>query len=478
MAQTVTSTTTAKVLKALGVFGGVQVATILCSIIRTKLVALWIGPAGVGLITLYNSTIELLSNTTQLNLRQSAVRDIAAADDTGRMIAVVRRLALVLGTAGMVLVAASSPLLSRLTFGDSTHTIAFAILSAMMLLSAVASGEWAVMQATGQLRVLARSTLLASVTATAAAIPLFYFMRSGGIVPVLVVFAASNCVYALAFRTAGNPQLPPAVRQLWNEGRGMLALGFYMTVSMGLTLLASYIFAVWLNRIGGEDAVGIYQAGYTLVNSYVGMIFTAISMEYYPRLTSVAASTMRTEVVVSHEIKIALWLLMPVTALFIGLKGLMVDILYSPGFHAALPYISLAIIGVGLRGASWCMAYVILARGDGRIYVFTELTSAAAYLALNIPLYLHWGYAGLGLAYIGWYAVYTAICYGVYRLRYRLHLRHGIVPLLLSAIAVGALSLYLDTTIGIAAPIGIAVLAAIAAYRAIIRKRNNKPYTL
>ncbi len=48
MAQTVksTSSATSKVLKALGVFGSVQVVTILCSVIRTKLVALWIGPAG------------------------------------------------------------------------------------------------------------------------------------------------------------------------------------------------------------------------------------------------------------------------------------------------------------------------------------------------------------------------------------------------------------------------------------------------
>ena len=34
-------------LKAVGLFGGVQVAGILCAMIRTKLVALLIGPVGV-----------------------------------------------------------------------------------------------------------------------------------------------------------------------------------------------------------------------------------------------------------------------------------------------------------------------------------------------------------------------------------------------------------------------------------------------
>lgn len=84
---------------------------------------------------------------------------------------------------------------------------------------------------------------------------------------------------------------------------------------------------------------------------------------------------------------------MPVTALFIAAKTLIIDILYSSEFYDALAYVSLAIIGVGLRGASWCMAYAILARGDGKIYVLTELSSAAAYLLLNIPLYHYYGYA-------------------------------------------------------------------------------------
>ena len=37
------SNATAAILKVMGLFSGVQVVTILCSMVRTKLVALWIG---------------------------------------------------------------------------------------------------------------------------------------------------------------------------------------------------------------------------------------------------------------------------------------------------------------------------------------------------------------------------------------------------------------------------------------------------
>ena len=71
------SGTTRKVLKVLGIFGGVQAISILCAVLRTKLVALWLGPAGVGLFAIFNSTMDMIAKTAQLNLDQSAVRDLA-----------------------------------------------------------------------------------------------------------------------------------------------------------------------------------------------------------------------------------------------------------------------------------------------------------------------------------------------------------------------------------------------------------------
>ena len=68
-----------RIVKTTGLLGGVQVLSILCSIVRNKCIALWLGPAGVGVIGLYNATIEMLSALTGLGLRQSAVRNISQA---------------------------------------------------------------------------------------------------------------------------------------------------------------------------------------------------------------------------------------------------------------------------------------------------------------------------------------------------------------------------------------------------------------
>lgn len=104
----------------------------------------------------------------------------------------------------------------------------------------------------------------------------------------------------------------------------------------------------------------------------------------------------------------------------IVLDGLMVRILYAERFLDMLPLVSIGIIGVFFRATSWCMAFVILAKGDGTVYILTESLSAFLGLALNILGYSLWRFEGLGVSYIVWYASYTVITYVVYARRYRL----------------------------------------------------------
>lgn len=71
------------IVKATGLFGGTQVFTILCSIIKTKLVAIWLEAEGVGIIGLYNNTVEMISSLTRLGIGTSSVRDLSKAFKSG-----------------------------------------------------------------------------------------------------------------------------------------------------------------------------------------------------------------------------------------------------------------------------------------------------------------------------------------------------------------------------------------------------------
>ena len=231
-------------------------------------------------------------------------------------------------------------------------------------------------------------------------------------------------------------------------GRGFIVLGIYMTISAFAAMLASYIFMVYLNHEADVTTVGHYQAGYTLVNRYVGLIFTAIAMEYYPRLSQTIAHRGRCSTMVSHEIKITLWVLVAVIAVFISAKDLIITLLYAAEFKTIAPFITWAIVGMVFRAVSWCMAFVILARGDGKLYLITETSSAFIGLALNIVAFELWGLDGLGFAYILWYVIYTIIVASVYRYRYYMRLGKGIVRLIIFATVTSVSAALLSTFVG------------------------------
>ena len=168
------------ILKAMGIFGGVQVLGILCSIIRTKLVALWIGPVGVGLFGIFNQALEMINMATNLGVRNSSVRDISQAMEhrdqslIARIVTVVRRWSLWLGMAGALITLAIAPALSRFSFGDYSHVWHFAALAVAVLFMALTNGEYAVLQGLSKLKRLARVTVSGTVGGLLISIPLFY----------------------------------------------------------------------------------------------------------------------------------------------------------------------------------------------------------------------------------------------------------------------------------------------------------------
>ena len=69
-------------LKYTGLFGGVQGLNILIGLVRNKFVALILGPAGMGLVSLYNSAITLLSTASSMGMSMSGVKGISEAYDS------------------------------------------------------------------------------------------------------------------------------------------------------------------------------------------------------------------------------------------------------------------------------------------------------------------------------------------------------------------------------------------------------------
>lgn len=432
----------ARVLKALGMFGSVQIVNILCSVVRTKLLSVWVGPVGVGLNALFDNTSELVSSSTQLNLRQSSVRDISATEDEqGRLLiaAVVLRWGLWLGLAGVAAMVMLAPVFSYVSFGNQDYTGQFVLLSTLIVALGLANAYMAVMQGFGLLKELARGRLVSGVVATSLAIPAYWLWGLAAIVPVLMIYKFTiMAVYRYEMRSL-IPRLPrPTLSQAFTLGRGFLKFGAYITFANLFMVVIQYIFSVYLNRTVSTEELGVYQAGNTLVSSYIGFIFTAVSLEYYPRLAARVKSLWRMSVTVNHEVVLLMWVIVPMLVVFECCSDFFVRLLYSSRFEAVVPYVAIAVVGAVFRGVSVCFSFALLARGDGRAYVIVEGVSCLFGLTANIVAYELFGFVGLGVAYLVWYAFYATMTAVVCRRRYGMTVNAVTVRLSIAAAAVVA----------------------------------------
>jgi O-antigen/teichoic acid export membrane protein len=140
--------------KATSLFGGIQVFIILIKVIKSKLVAVWLGPTGFGIMSLFNAAISLISSISNLGLQNSAVRDIASAQGqnnptlVSKIIKSINQWVWATGLFGAIITIILSPWLSKLLFESDKYTISFILLSSVVLLTAIFNGHYAVLQGT------------------------------------------------------------------------------------------------------------------------------------------------------------------------------------------------------------------------------------------------------------------------------------------------------------------------------------------
>ena len=193
------------IFKALVLFGGVKVIQILISILRSKVIAILIGPAGMGINNLLKSTTTTLNHITGCGLHTSAVRDVAKSyndqnhDKINTTITTLRGLTWFTGLSGGIIVLAFAGPLSQFAFGNRDYTVAFRILSIMMIFTQINVGQIALLQGCFHYKDMARATLTGQILSLVLTLPLYYFFREKGIVPALLIASIITVILSTIF---------------------------------------------------------------------------------------------------------------------------------------------------------------------------------------------------------------------------------------------------------------------------------------
>lgn len=410
------------ILRASSIMGGAQALNYLVGMVRVKIIAVLLGPAGVGLIGLYSSALGLVGTVTSLGIASSGVREVALAhgqDDpqaVARTVKVLRRACWATGLLGWALSAALAVPLSRWAFGDTAHAAAIAVLGVTLLLGAISGGQAALLQGVRRIGDLARIQVLAVLLNTVVAVGLYTWLREEGIVPVLVATAVVSlaCSWWFARRVALHPvELP--WRQTWRETRRLAKLGFAFMWSALLMAGLDIFTRSLITRSHGLEAAGYYQAAWALSGMFAAFVLSAMGTDFYPRLTAVIEDREAAVRAVNEQTEIGILLALPGLLATLAFGPWILELFYSKKFLPAAELMPWFILGVFGRVVSWPLGFIQLAKGASRVFMLTETSTIALWMVLVFLLVPPFGVVGTAYAFALVYAFYTLVMLGVSR---------------------------------------------------------------
>ena len=393
-----------QVLKYTGIFGGVQGLNVIVSLVRNKLAAILLGPAGMGLVSLFNATVAFISQATGFGISMSAVRHISELTESGDeaqrtyYIKVVRAWSLLAALLGVLVCVAIGPFLSSNTFAWGNHTLHFILLAPAVGMIAVTAGETAILKGTRQLKplvVVQTFTILATLILT---VPAYYFFGQAGIVPVIVLMALVTLLFTVNYSWRLYPLQLSGSKGILGDGMEMIRLGVAFTLAGIVGAGSEMLIRSWLNLQGDLDAVGLYNAGYMITVTYASMVFSAMEADYFPRLSAVNGDVAATNETVNKQTEVTLLIIAPMLVGMIVLLPVLTPLLLSEKFMPIVAMTQVAALAMFFKAITLPAAYITLARGYSLLYLSLETAYFIVFVLLMMYGYRHWGLLGTGIA--------------------------------------------------------------------------------
>ena len=390
------------ILKYTGVFGGVQGLNIFISVVRNKFTALLLGPTGMGLVSLFNSTINMVVSASSLGIPTSGVQEIsdkfsAEQERLADSIKMIRSWGVVTAIFGMLLCIVFSPLLNQWTFTWGNHTLHFVLLSPVVAMTILIGGEMAVLKATRQLRALAFTSLYVIIASLVISIPIYYFWGQAGIVPVLELQVLVQLGITIHYSTRFYPYHSSIRLSSLRGGIRIVKLGMAFVVAGMMSSGAEFLIRSYINNVSELDEVGLFNAGCTLAITYAGLVFSAMEADYFPRLSSIKVRGKEQDDCINKQVDVNVLLVTPFLVLMVFSLPVLIPLLYDSSFSGMLRMAQFATVSMLFRAVYLPIEYLPLSKGESKIFLLQESFAVILLIAFEIAGYRWNGLTGLGL---------------------------------------------------------------------------------
>ena len=407
-----------QIIKSTGIIGSSQVFTIALQILRTKIVAILLGPAGIGLLGIYNTIVDMVRNATGMGINFSGVREIAQACATNDNITIakkallLRRWAFITGGIGVITLLLLCYPISLFSFNSSEYTIAIALLAIAVFVSSISQAQIALLQGTRNLASMAKASVIGVLLSILIVSPIYYFWGIDGMVTAIILMAVSN--FFLSHYYVSKLEISKAAMS-WKEtissGHEMVKLGFASAISGIVGTIAMYYVRAFISSHGSIDDVGYFQASWSISNVYLLAVLNAMAADFFPRLSAVNKENEKVNQLVNEQTEIALYIGGPLIIGMLIFSSLIISILYTSEFSTSVMLLDFFVVGSFFKLLSWPICIISGAKGAIRQILISEISWNVVFIGLIWLFWNNYGLKGIGIAYVVSYLYYLIILF-------------------------------------------------------------------
>nr|WP_314444345.1 oligosaccharide flippase family protein [uncultured Sphingomonas sp.] len=404
-----------QILRATSLLGGAGLANILISLVRNKVVAVLLGPSGLGLVGLMLSLVQTAAALGGLGISNAAVREVAIKRSSGSEdeLGVVRS-AISLGT--LLAAAASALLLFLLRHPIAEHVLdrpdlaeVVGWMAPAVALSIITAAQTALLTGYGRVSAVAGSGVLGAALSTAAGIVILLAWGERAILPYVlaVPVGAAVAVHLLARRI---PQVAwSGFRTALRQSRWLVSIGAPMMLGTFVALTSQFVVRAVINAEADLHQLGLFQAALALSTTYVGVLLQSISSDFYPRLSAVIDDRDTAIRLINEQTETLLMLAGILVLGLLALAPVALHLLYAEAFTEASGALRWLVLGNLIQIASWPLGFCLLAAARSRLYLLLEVAGAITTVTLARLLVPVVGMEGAAIATVVSAAVYLVL---------------------------------------------------------------------
>lgn len=389
-----------RILKSTAYLGTVQVVKFAIGLLRSKINAIFLGPAGVGITSQLQDSMQRISIFAVMSMNEGMVKQIAQNKNSDNFQNIFKQIVktyfLIILVILFVLLVFLIIFLDKLTiflFGnlELKKYMAFGVLSIPFLMFNTIT--YAVLKGFGQIKYIARSETIIIIANLLIYLPLVILFRlKGAIIFVFISFVLVAIIYAYFAHKNVLVKMSISIMDIAKaKFNPLLARELFYFAGIGLVAgnaeIISELFArsIVVNNLG-VDKIGIYSVNITATMLFSGFVMPTVATYLGPRFAEIANDNKLINEILNSALRLFSFIMIPFLFFTISFRYQIISLLYSKQFIEAGQYLPWHLIGTFFY--VWMMIFSQTFAPTGRVFVYGIFMTCFYLLNLLLVFYL------------------------------------------------------------------------------------------